>query len=153
MIQILVILISLAAIGTELFSAMWGWLILAVPSVFLFVTFFIAKLKKWKKIPELSATANQLLHRFGHYYVMPFTGHDVSASASSLMLAGVAVAIISAIRGFWWGIGIGIINFILMGLISRAFNPTRFLADDREQKGHEEIMEWITKRRKSGRRP
>ncbi len=152
MIQMIVILICLAAIGTELYSVLWGWVILAVPAVFLIVTLSVVKLKKWQHIPELSKTANQLLQKFGHYYVMPVAGQDVSASASTLMLASAAIAIISAVRGFWWGIGLGAINFIVMGLISRAFNPSRFLADPRGQKAHEEIIEWITKKRKPGKR-
>jgi hypothetical protein len=149
MIQILVILICLAAVITEFFSVLWGWLLLTVPSAFLLFTLIGVKQKKWQNIPELSETANQLLQKFGHYYAMPFAGRDFSASASTLVFAGAAIAIISAIKGFWWGIGLGVINYFLMGFISRAFNPTNFLVGPREQMGHEEIIEWITERQKS----
>ena len=149
MTQMLVILICLAAVITEFFSVLWGWVILAVPTAFLLFTLFGVKQKKWQYIPELSETANQMLQKFGHYYAMPFAGRDFSASASTVMFAGAAVAIIGAFKGFWWGIGIGVINYILMGFVSRAFNPTNFLADPLEQMGHEEIIAWITKRQKS----
>jgi len=149
MTQVLVILICLAAVITVFFSVLWGWVILAVPSTFLLITLLGVKQKKWQYIPELSETANLMLQKFGHYYAMPFAGRDFSASASILMFAGAAIAIVSAFKGFWWGIGIGAINWFLMGFIARAFNPTHFLVDPLEQMGHEEIIAWIKERLKS----
>jgi len=149
MIQIIIIVICLAAVITEFFSVLWGWLILGVPSVFLLVTLVGVKQKKWKHIPELSEMANQMLQKFGHYYAMPFAGSDFSASASTLMFAGVAVAIIGAFKGFWWGIGIGVVNWLLMSFVSRAFNPMNFLVDPLERMAHEEIISYITGRQKS----
>ncbi len=148
MTQLLVILICLAAVITEFFSVLWGWVILAIPSTLLLVTLFGVKQKKWQYIPELSETANQMLQKFGHFYAMPFAGRDFSASASTLMFSGAAIGIISAFKGFWWGIGIGALNWFLMGFVSRAFNPTNFLVDPLEQMGHEEIIEWITERQR-----
>jgi hypothetical protein len=150
MIQVFVILICIAAVITEFFSVLWGWLILCVPFVFLLLTLFGVKQKKWKYIPELSEMANQMLQKFGHYYIWPFAGRDFSASASTLMFAGIAVAIIGAFKGFWWGIGISIINYYIMAFVSRAYNPTYFLNGPFEQMGHEEIISYITEiRRKS----
>jgi hypothetical protein len=149
MIQMLVVVICLAAVITAFFSVLWGWLILGLPSVFLLITLFAVKQKKWQHIPELSETANQMLQKFGHYYAMPFAGRDFSASASTLMFAGAAVAIIGAFKGFWWGIGIGVANWFLMGFVSRTFNPSNFLVDPLEQMGHEEIISYITERQKS----
>jgi hypothetical protein len=149
MTQSLVILICLAAVITEIFSVLWGWVILAIPSSLLLLTLFGVKQKKWQYIPELSETANQMLQKFGHFYAMPFAGRDFSASASTLMFAGAAIGIISAFKGFWWGIAIGILNWLLMSFVSRAFNPTNFLVDPLEQMGHEEIIEWIKERQKS----
>ena len=149
MTQMIVILICVAAVITEFFSVLWGWVILAVPSAFLLLTLFGVKQKKWQYFPELSETANQMLQKFGHYYAMPFAGRDFSASASTLMFAGAAIAIIGAFKGFWWGIGIGVINWVLMGFVSRAFNPSNFLGDPLEQMSHEEIISWITEKQKS----
>ena len=148
MTQLIVIIVCIVAVITEFFSVMWGWIVLGVPAFFLLVTLFGVKQKKWQHIPELSETANQMLQKFGHYYAMPFAGRDFSACASTLMFAGAAIAIIGAFKGFWWGIGIGIINWFLMGLVSRAFNPTNFLVDPLEQMGHEEIITYITERQK-----
>jgi hypothetical protein len=149
MTQIFVILTCVAAVITEFFSVMWGWIILGVPSAFLLVTLIGVKQKRWQRIPELSEAANQMLQKHGHYYAMPFAGRDFSASASTLMFAGAAVAIIGAFKGFWWGIGIGVINWFVMGTVSKAFNPTNFLADPIEQMAHEEIISYIMDRKKS----
>lgn len=128
MTQILVILICLAAVIIEFFSVLWGWLILGLPSAFLLITLFGVKQKKWQHIPELSDTANQMLQKFGHYYAMPLAGRDFSACASTLMFGGAAIVIIGSFKGFWWGIGIGVVNWLLMGVVLRAFNPTNFFS-------------------------
>ncbi len=151
MVQMIVILICLAAVIMGFFSVLWSWLILGVPSAFLLVTLFALKQKKWKYVPELSERANQMLQEFGHYYVWPFAGRDFSASASTLALATIAVAIIGAFKGFWWGIGIGIINFCLMYYVSVVFNPTNFLSDKSvfdsfDQKAHKEVIAHITRK-------
>lgn len=148
MAQLLAILICVAAIITAIFSVLWGWVILGLPTAFLLVTLFHLKQKKWQHIPELSEKANQMLQKFGHFYVMPFAGRDFSASVSTLMFAGAAIAIIGAFKGVWWGIGIGILNWFVMGMVSRAFNPTNFLADPIEQMAHEEIISYIVERQK-----
>jgi len=70
MTQLIVILICLAAVITEFFSVLWGWVILAIPSTILLLTLFGVKQKKWQYIPELSETANQMLQKFGHFYAM-----------------------------------------------------------------------------------
>src|SRR3972149_6518371 len=143
MIQILVILFCLAVVITEFFSAVWGWIILCIPIVFLVVTLLWLKQKKWHYIPELSESANQMLQKFGHYYAMPFAGRDFSASASTLAIAGGVIVIVGLFKGFWWGIGIGILNWFVMGMVSRAFNLSYFQVDYSEQKAHEEIISYI----------
>jgi len=135
----------------EFFSVLWGWLILGLPSAFLLITLFGVKQKKWKHILELSDTANQMLQKYGYYYAMPFAGREFSACAGTVMLGGAAIAIIGAFRGFLWGIGIGVINWFLMDIVSKAFNPTNFLDGHLAQMGHEEIIEYITERQKSKR--
>jgi len=149
MTQVLVIVICLTAIITEFFSVLWGWVILAFPAVFLLITLLGAKQKKWQYIPELSDEANRMLQKFGHYYAMPFAGMDFSASASTLLVTGVVIAIIGLFKGFWWGIGIAIANWFVMVFISRAFNPTNFLVDRSEHMAHEEIISYIVEKQKS----
>jgi hypothetical protein len=148
MTQMLVILICLVALITEFFSVLWGWVVLALPAVFLLVTLLGVKQKKWEFIPELSIDANLMLQKFGHYYAMPFAGRDFSASASTVMFTGVAIAIIGIFKGFWWGIIIAVVNWILMAFIARAFNPSNFLVDDRERMAHDEIISYIMEKQK-----
>lgn len=144
MTQILVILISLTAVIVLLFSLLWGWLILAVPAGFLLISLVVEKMKRWPKVPELSEAANRMLEEFGHYYAMPFAGRDFSSSASTLMFAGGALGIVSVLEGFWWGIGLGILNWFVMGYVARAFNPSVFLRTAEELAAHEEVINWIT---------
>jgi len=153
MTQILIIIICLVAVITEFFSVLWGWVILALPAFFLLITLIGVKQKKWAHIPELSNYANRMLQKFGHYYSMPFAARDFSASASTVMLAGVVVAIIGIFKGFWWGIGIAVVNWFLMAYTSRAFNPSNFLVDDRERKAHDEIISYIMEKQKEKQNP
>jgi hypothetical protein len=143
MIQLLIILFCVVAVITEFFSVLWGWIILGFPAALVLVTLFSVKLKKWRYIPELSNAANQMLQKFGHYYAMPYAGRDFSASASTIQFAGAVIAIVGIFKGFWWGIGIGIINWFLMAMVARAFNPSNFLADPFEKMAHEEILSYI----------
>jgi hypothetical protein len=46
MTQLLVILVCVAAVITEFFSILWGWIIFGFPAAFLFVTFIGVKQKK-----------------------------------------------------------------------------------------------------------
>ncbi len=149
MIQLLTILFCLAALVVEFFSVFWGWVILALPAVFLLITFFGVRGKKWEYIPELSDDANRMLQKFGHYYAMPFAGKDFSASASTVQFAAVAIGLIGVFKGFWWGIAIVAINWFLMAFLSRAFNPSNFLVDQNEYFAHDEIISYMVERQKS----
>jgi len=131
---------------TEIFFVLWGWIILGFPIVFLLVVLISVKVKRWRYIPELSDRANKLLQKYGHYYTMPFAGRDFSASASTLMFAGVFVSIIGALKGFWWGFLIAAMNWFVMGIVAKMFNPTVFLVDPLDKAAHEEIITYIRQR-------
>jgi hypothetical protein len=148
--QFIAIILSLVAIVTAFFSVLWAWVVLAVPIAFLLITFMGLKQKRWKHIPELSEPANAMLQKFGHYYTMPFAGRDFSASCSTLMVTGVVIAVIGAFKGFWWGLAIAVANWIVMGFLSRAFNPTNFIADPLERLAHEEVISFIVAKQKTG---
>jgi len=107
-----------------------------------------AKQKKWAYIEELSSKANELLRKFGHFYATPFASMDFSASSTTVGIAGALIAIVGVFNGFWWGILIGVVNWFAMGALARAFNPTNFLLDDDERIAHEEVLEWLSTRRK-----
>lgn len=150
MAQFIAIILSLVAIVTAFFSVLWTWVVLAVPIALLLITFMGLKQKRWKHIPELSEPANAMLQKFGHYYTMPFAGRDFSASCSTLMFAGVVIAVIGAFKGFWWGLAIAVANWVVMGFLSRAFNPTNFIADPLERLAHEEVISFIVAKQKTG---
>jgi len=148
MIQIVTIIFSLISILVSFFSPLWGWIILALPFLFLIITLLILKQKKWSYVPELSPKANEMIGKFGHFYNMPFAGRDFSASVSTLMFAGIILAIIGLFHKFWWGIAIGAVNYFGMAFVSRAFNPSLFLVDDEERFAHEEIISFIQQKQK-----
>jgi len=152
-IQTVVILICVAAFVTEFFSVLWGWLLLALPSIFLLISLFGVKRKKWRHIPELSEAANRMFQKFGHYYTMPFAGRDFGRSAAILMCAGIPIAIIGAFKGFWWGIGIAVANWYGMYLVSKAFCPIYSLDDPHEQMAHDEVVSYVTDRLRFGKMP
>jgi hypothetical protein len=149
MISLLVIIVCLVAIITEILSVLWGWIILIFPTIYIIITLFLVKQAKWKYIPELSESANDMFQKFGHYYTMPFASRDYSASASILSFAAIIIAVIGAIKGFIWGIGIGVLYFIIMGFIARAFNPTCFLVGRVDHMAHEEIIEYVKEKQRS----
>jgi hypothetical protein len=149
MFQKIVSAVCLVAVISEFYSILLGWLIISLPVMFLLVTLFsLRKGAKGMYFPELSNDANRMLQKFCHYYAMPFAGRDLSGSASTVMFAGVAVAVIGIFQGFWWGLGIAALNWIVMGITARAFNPASFLVDDSERIAHDEIISYITEKRK-----
>jgi hypothetical protein len=145
MVQIIAIMISFAAIVAAFFSPTIAWAVLVFPVTMLLLTLLAMKQKRWKHIPELSDSANALLQKYGHFYSMPFAGRDYSSAASTLLFAGVIIGVIGTFKLFWWGITIAAGNYLVMGVVSKAFNPTSFLTDPEEQLAHEEIISFISK--------
>lgn len=150
MAQLIAIVLSLVAIVTAFFSSLWAWVVLAVPIALLLITFMGLKQRRWKHIPELSEPANAMLQKYGHYYTMPLAGRGFSASSSTLMFAGAAIAVIGAFKGFWWGLAIALANWLVMGFLSKAFDPTNFIADPLERLAHEEVISFIMAKQKTG---
>lgn len=79
---------------------------------------------------------------------MPFAGRDFSASCSTLGFIGIGVAIIGLFKGFWWGIAIAIVNWIVMGFMARSFNPSNFFIDLTENVAHDQIIEYVLRKQK-----
>ena len=108
---LIVILFCLASIIVCFFSRMWGWIILGVPFVYLFSQALIVKfIYKWKHIPELSAEANRLFQKYGHYYAMPFAGRDFSSASSAVGLTGMIILIIGHMVNLLLGVLTGFIH-------------------------------------------
>ena len=145
---LIVILFCLASIVVCFFSRMWGWIILAVPFVYLLSQAFLVKfIYKWKHIPELSTEANRLFQKYGHYYAMPFAGRDFSSASSAVGLTGMIISIIGVFFGFWWGL-IGLISIYIGNRLGKFYNPSMFLEmlSNTEKRAHEEIIYFLTKK-------
>ncbi len=146
MVQILTTLFSLVVIAVAFFSPLWGWILIAIPIFLLLVTLWGLKKGKPRYVPELSPEANRMLVKFWYYYNMPMASRDYSSTASTLMFVGAALTIVGLFRQFWWGIALGLVNWLGMGFVASAFNPSNFLLDENERRVHAEIMGWIYRR-------
>jgi hypothetical protein len=138
---------SLLALVLAFVANEWAWIPCAVTTAALYLVLLGVRGKRYGPVPELSAGANELLRKFGHYYVMPFAGSEVSAAASTITLAAGAVGVVSAFKGNWWGLGIGVLIYGIASRLARQFNPTKFLVDDSEKAAHDEIVDHIRNRR------
>jgi hypothetical protein len=151
MFQLVTTFFCLAAVITTFFSILWGWIILGIPFVFLLIMLLGVKHEKWKYIPDLSAPANKMIQKYGHYYFKPFAGRDSSTSAIIVILASAAITMIGASKGFLWGIAIVIVTWLLMGFAAINFNPTSFIIDPKKRRAHQEIIDYIMEKRRSRR--
>jgi hypothetical protein len=141
MAQIITVIISLIAIGMAFFAPLGAWALLSVPAFILFMLNVANKNREWTFVPELSSSANDMIQKYGHYYAQPFASRDFSASASTLALVGVVIGIIGLFHASFLGLGLAIVNYLVMGYLSKSFNPTVKFADIDEELAHEEIVE------------
>lgn len=151
MFQLLAITLSLGSIGWAFFSPLWAWSPLVTSAALLLFTFFGVKQKKWRYVEELSPSANEMLQKFGHYYSMPFAGRDFSGAASTIQFAAVAVGIIGAFKGFYWGLGVAVAFWFVLGPVAMAFNPTNFIRGSHLETAHEEVLAWVMQQSQQGR--
>ena len=145
-----VMLFCLASIIVCFFSTIWGWIILAVPFVYLLCQAFLVKfIYRWRHIPELSTEGNRLFQKHGHYYTMPFAGRDFSTASSVVGLTGIIISIIGLFFHFWWGILIGLVSLVACNYLGRFYNPSMFLEllSDSDKQAHEEIMSFLRKKK------
>ena len=149
MFQIITIVISIISIVIAFFSPRWGWIVLTLPILISIITLwsFKQRLKGRSYIPEISPVANAVLDKFGYYYSFPFACRDFSASAATLRLSGVGVAIISLFHGFWWGVAAGLGNYFIMGYVAHMFNPTLIENLHISKETHDEIVSFIRRKK------
>lgn len=146
MIQIITILISLVALGLIFIVApIWSWAPILLADLFIIFQFVsVRKAYKVSPIPTLSEEANALWMKYGHYFSMPLASRDFSASAAILQFVGVAVAILCAFKDFYWGIGLAVANWFLMGTIAVGFTPAALLAKIPSlRQAHDEVVNFI----------
>ncbi len=129
-------------------SITWALVPIALGIAAGYSMWFVVKTREF--IPhdaELSPVAMEMLHKFGHYYAMPYAGKSLSSSASMLAMAAAVVGIIAAFKTEWWVLAGSVFLYFAGNPVARAFNPGMFLADERERQGHNELIAWITEGR------
>ena len=136
----------IAAISTAFFRPTAAWIILSIPVAWMIFMRLVLGARRLLPRPELSAPANELFQRFGHYYAYPFVGTEYSSSASGVSIAAIIVGIIGVFKGNWWRLAIALLFFILASWLARQFNPTHFLLDERERAAHDEILSFLRRR-------
>lgn len=144
--QLIIIILSFISIIIGYFYLFWGWIILAFPFFFLIIMLLAHKRQKCNYIQELSPKANEMFNKYWYFYTMPFASRDLSSSASTLVLSGIILVIIGLFNDFWWGIAIGLVNYMVMVYVSREFNPTCVPMDYDEESAHNEITIYFSKK-------
>jgi hypothetical protein len=137
----------IAAIAVSFISRIWAWIILAVPTVVLVYMWIGVVVWKrqhaWKQVESLSEDGNSILQKYGYFYAMPYACQNNSAISSTLLLGGIALAIIGLFMKFWWGILFALVGYLLLGPLAGIFNPTIKFKDTRLRAAHEEIVEYL----------
>lgn len=132
------ILFGIAAIVLSFFNVTASFATLAVPTIGFAILLFALKAKKYEYISTLSDGANELIRKYGHFYLRPRAGADCSGSCSFIVIASMTITIISCIRGEWWSIPGGIAIYAVAAYTARGFNPMNFLLPA-ERPFHDEI--------------
>jgi len=147
MTQLIAIVVAIGSFIYSFFQPIWAWIPLSAAGLLLLIILFSIKLKKWQYVDELSSSANEMLQKFGNFYSMPFASRDFSAACSTIQFAAVAVGIVDAFNGFWWGLGLAVIFWFVLGPTAMAYNPTNFIQNEPMLRmAHEEVIEWVMSR-------
>jgi hypothetical protein len=124
---------------------LWSWLLIGIVDLFLGLQLITAKRKyQFKQISDLSYAANALLHQYGHYFAMPLACKDFSASAATIQFAGIIIGLLGIIRGFWLGLGIAALNWLVMGFIAVSLSPISLVSKKPEiRTAYDEVSEYL----------
>lgn len=143
MIILFVAILFVNAIYFSFYYTNVPWIIIGGCDIVLIFLFAIAKSRKFKTEESLSESANVLLEKYGHFYAYPRMSTTYGGVAALMMLCGFIVASIGAFQGWWWGFGLAIINYVIMGYVSRNFNPTRWIVSEEDVAAHNEILQHL----------
>ena len=142
--QIIAILVSIISFVWAFFNPAWAWAPLFAAALVLLAILLGIKQTKWKHIDELSGPANEMLQKFGHYYEMPVASRDFSSACSTIQFGAVGVGIVGTFSGFWWGLGLAVLFWFVLGPAAMAFNPTNFIRGQPMLRlAHDEVIEWV----------
>ncbi len=138
--------VGIIAIGAIFFSKLWSWATLILCALLLLMPLSGLKARKADlRSKKLSEAANAMLERYGHYYSMPHAAKDFGRAATVLHLCGTIATVIDIFLGYWTGVGIGVIYFVALGMLARAFDPNNFAYDQEERAIHKEISDFLEK--------
>ena len=151
MFQTVALIFSVISIIVSFFAPLWSWIILGIPILFLFFIVNTLKRKEWERIPGLSELANNLFQKHGHYYLMPLASIDYSNAARIFFWVSIVIALIVLFNKFWLGLAFGLLVTHLMPSTSKDLNPTRFFCKPEEMNAHNEIISYLSSKRKMGK--
>ena len=150
MIQMVTILLAVVSfVISFIFHPAWAWIPIILVDLVICIQLWAVKQKyRFKYTSDLSPEANELLHRYGHYFAMPFASKDFSASAATSQFAGIIIAVIGLFRSFWWAIGLAAANWFVMGFVAVSLSPVSLLVKSPIlQIAHDEIVEYVNSQR------
>ncbi len=137
--------IGAISLGALYFSKTWSWATLVLAAMLLLIPLSGLKSKKKDmRSKKLSDAANIMLEKYGHYYTMPAAAKDFGRAAVVLHACGTIAAIADVFMGYWNGALIGMVYFVALGMLARAFDPNNFLYDPAEKAVHAEITAYLS---------
>jgi hypothetical protein len=139
------LVIGAVSLGAIYFSRTWSWATLILAAMLLLIPLSGLKSKKQDlRSKKLSDAANSMLEKYGHYYSMPAAAKDFGKAAVVLHACGTIAAVADIFMGYWNGVLIGIVYFVALGMLARAFDPNNFLYDPAEKAVHAEIQTYLS---------
>lgn len=56
---------------------------------------------------------------------------------------GIVLGIVGVFKGFYWGIGLGVLFYIVFAVVAKEYNPTNFIQGTPIEISHQEILDWL----------
>jgi len=138
-IEMISVLLGIAAIVTAFFSRPLAWAVLMLPLAHLVLTGLPIRSAKPLRIPELSDNANFVLQKWRFHYLHP----ALCAASRTISVAAVVVAILGCFFGFYIGLVFGVTICLLAFRLIPVFNPNSSMHTTRDCQGHEEVIAFI----------
>lgn len=131
----------------------WAWLSIGLICIFVFLIVWrirsINKSAKKMHIDELSPYANEWLNKYWHFYSQPQTMIISSGLFAIIAIISIIVAVVGAYKGFWWGLLIALILWLVLIYCAYYLNPTLLLDKQIMKQSHQEIINWFISKSKS----
>jgi hypothetical protein len=133
--------LAVATVGW--FSLKWGWIMLALPMVFLAWMVLTHLTQRPRAVDALSAEANVLLCRHFVHYRFPYISVVYAHTAILTWMMCVLLAAIGAFRGHWWGLLWAPIAVMVFARVANYFNPNYGFTRQSERDAHDEILSYL----------